>query len=296
LIGTKTDTLTLDNHLFYVKRDDLISPYFSGNKYRKLYCLLKTAADTYTTLYSYGGNQSNAMVSIAHLCHQKGWKFIYLTKQLPKWLKDNPQGNLKEALLVGMQLEEVHPLVYDEKVQALLKLKQPSTLVVPQGGAFEGAQEGIERLANEVYLWYQKQNFKTLSIVTPSGTGTTALYLSLFFADKDEIKVYTTPSVGDEDYLIAQWKQLSSESTKFPQLLYTHKKYRFGSLYKAYLDIYNRLLEQDIEFDLLYAPKMWLALLENLPKLQDTPILYIHSGGVGGNYTLLERYKHKKLL
>jgi len=43
------------------------------------------------------------------------------------------------------------------------------------------------------------------------------------------------------------------------------------------------------EFDLLYAPSMWLALLEETKE----KILYIHSGGVSGNESMLQRYKAK---
>jgi len=42
-----------------------------------------------------------------------------------------------------------------------------------------------------------------------------------------------------------------------------------------------------IEFDLLYAPGMWKALLEQTSE----DILYIHSGGVTGNESMLKRYE-----
>ncbi|MDQ6981063.1 MAG: 1-aminocyclopropane-1-carboxylate deaminase, partial [Ghiorsea sp.] len=45
----------------FVKRDELIDPLLSGNKYRKLYSLIQTPSETYSTLISYGGTQSNAM-------------------------------------------------------------------------------------------------------------------------------------------------------------------------------------------------------------------------------------------
>jgi 1-aminocyclopropane-1-carboxylate deaminase/D-cysteine desulfhydrase-like pyridoxal-dependent ACC family enzyme len=48
-------------------------------------------------------------------------------------------------------------------------------------------------------------------------------------------------------------------------------------------------------FDLLYAPKMWLTLLAYLKHLQGE-VLYVHSGGLLGNASMLERYRHKGLL
>jgi 1-aminocyclopropane-1-carboxylate deaminase/D-cysteine desulfhydrase-like pyridoxal-dependent ACC family enzyme len=51
--------------------------------------------------------------------------------------------------------------------------------------------------------------------------------------------------------------------------------------------MYKKLLACGIEFDLLYAPAMWEALLEQTQE----EILYIHSGGVSGNETMLKRYE-----
>ena len=74
--------IELEGRVFYVKRDDLIDPFLAGNKYRKLYSLLNTPKEKYTTITSYGGTQSNAMLAIAAMCKSKGWKFIYYTKTL----------------------------------------------------------------------------------------------------------------------------------------------------------------------------------------------------------------------
>ena len=52
------------------------------------------------------------------------------------------------------------------------------------------------------------------------------------------------------------------------------------------------LLDSGVEFDLLYAPGMWKALLEQT----DEEVLYIHSGGVSGNESMLKRYEKKGLI
>ena len=52
-----------EGNLFFVKRDDLIDPRFSGNKARKFHALFSIPSDRYDTLVSYGGAQSNAMLS-----------------------------------------------------------------------------------------------------------------------------------------------------------------------------------------------------------------------------------------
>ena len=123
------------------------------------------------------------------------------------------------------------------------------------------------------------------SLATPSGTGTTALFLALSLP---EFKVYTTPCVGDVAYL----KEQMSALHKIPNnliILQPTKKYHFAKPYREFIDIYQKLLDARIEFDLLYAPAMWKTLLEQT----DEKILYIHSGGVSGNETMLKRYEKK---
>jgi 1-aminocyclopropane-1-carboxylate deaminase/D-cysteine desulfhydrase-like pyridoxal-dependent ACC family enzyme len=72
-------------------------------------------------------------------------------------------------------------------------------------------------------------------------------------------------------------------------ILSPKKKYHFAKLYPNFLEIYHKLLKVGIEFDLLYAPGMWEALLDQT----DEEVLYIHSGGVTGNKTMLSRYLDK---
>ena len=51
--------------------------------------------------------------------------------------------------------------------------------------------------------------------------------------------------------------------------------------------IYQKTLSSGIEFDMIYSPGMWECLLEQT----DEKVMYIHSGGVSGNESMLERYK-----
>jgi 1-aminocyclopropane-1-carboxylate deaminase/D-cysteine desulfhydrase-like pyridoxal-dependent ACC family enzyme len=74
-------------------------------------------------------------------------------------------------------------------------------------------------------------------------------------------------------------------------ILEPDKKYHFAKPYPEFLRIQKKLLDAGIEFDLLYAPGMWKALLEQT----DEEIMYIHSGGVTGNESMLARYKKKGL-
>ncbi len=278
-------------HHFFVKRDDLIDPLLSGNKYRKLYQLIQTPSTQYKKLISYGGTQSNAMLSIAALCHQKGWAFHYTSKPVPAHLKEHPTGNLKLALELGMQLYEVPHDEYDATVSVLKSQPDDTALFVPQGGADPIAQAGIAQLAREISQWQQTEGIEQLYVVTPSGTGTTACYLAEAL---NKVTVLTTPSVGDKAYLIKQMQQLGSLPENL-RILENSKKHHFAKPYLEFLSIWQELNDAGIEFDLIYAALMWDTLLQHIDSIEGT-ILYLHSGGLIGNATMLERYRHKGMI
>ena len=273
--------ITLEGREFLIKRDDLIDPYLAGNKYRKLYTLLTTPKEQLTKIISYGGTQSNAMLAIAAMCQKKGWEFLYYTKPLSTFLKEQKSGNFADALRLGMQHIEIEEEMYREFVSSLRLNLDTKTFIVDQGGADVSAKAGLEVLAKEI----REQNPEANAVATPSGTGTTALFLALALP---EYRVYTTPSVGDIEYLKEQMQALHSLPDNLV-IVEPKKKYHFAKPYREFYEMYQKLLEAGIEFDLLYAPSLWIALLEQV----EEKVLYIHSGGVSGNESMLERYSKK---
>ncbi|WP_297441351.1 pyridoxal-phosphate dependent enzyme [Sulfurimonas sp.] len=275
--------ISLDGREFLVKRDDLIDPYLAGNKYRKLYTLLKTPNAAYHTIISYGGTQSNAMLAIAAMCQKKGWKFLYYSKKMSQTLKTNPNGNYSLALSLGMEHCEIEDEFYKEFIASLRLSMDEKTCIIDQGGADAQAREGLEVLAQEI----REQKPDVSALATPSGTGTTALFLALSLP---EYKIYTIPCIGDATYLKEQMRSLATIPNNLI-ILEPKKKYHFAKPYKDFLDIYKKLQNTGIEFDLLYASSMWQELLAQT----DENIMYIHSGGVSGNESMLKRYSQKNI-
>lgn len=269
----------LDGRDFYVKRDDLIDPFLAGNKYRKLYTLLQTPKEKYNKIISYGGTQSNAMLAIAAMCKKKNWKFFYYTKPLSQFQKEQNEGNFFHALSLGMRHVEIEEAYYKEYIASLRINLEEKTYIIDQGGADQSAKEGLKVLAKEI----REANLDVKSLATPSGTGTTALFLALALP---EYKVYTTPCVGDVTYLKEQMNALHALPNNLI-ILEPSKKYHFAKLYPEFYEMYKKTLACGIEFDLLYAGGMWKVLLEQT----NEEILYIHSGGVSGNASMLKRYE-----
>ena len=164
------------------------------------------------------------------------------------------------------------------------------TLFISEGGAVKEASFGIEVLANEIKLWINQNNIKDIKVFLPSGTGTTALFLQKYLP----FEVLTCPCVGNEEYLKKQFEVL--EKKNHPLILKIDKKYHFGKLYKEFYEIHNNLLTQtNIEFDLLYDSLGWICFENYVKQLKEanTTFLYIHQGGIIGNESMYDRYKHK---
>ena len=259
-----------------VKLDYLTHPHFSGNKARKLHFYLKNDFPKIKKLISYGSIQSNAMYSLSYLAKIKGWSFEYYVSKIPSYLKKNPHGNYLEALKNGMRvIEAPYPSTFGE-----------DELFIKEGGAETYAKEGIKLLAKEIKEQIKDED---ISVFLPSGTGTTALYLQQYL----DMKVYTTAVVGTKEYLMEQFLALNPDKKRLPTIIDTKKRYYFGHLYREFLQIWIELKQNtDIEFDLLYDPKGWLALIENIKEI-DSKILYIHQGGLLGNVSMKKRYERE---
>ena len=265
---------------YFIKRDDLLNSDFSGNKARKFYYYLINDFPDIKKVVSHGSSQSNAMYSLSVLCKLKNWQFDYYVDHTASFLKENPIGNYKYAIKNGMNIIESEvPDFFDKE-----------TLFINEGGALVQASHGIEVLANEIKLWVNQNNIKDIKVFLPSGTGTTALFLQKYLP----FEVLTCPCVGDEEYLKKQFEVL--EKKNHPLILKIDKKYHFGKLYKEFYEIHNNLLTQtNIEFDLLYDSLGWICFENFVKQLKEanTTFLYIHQGGIIGNESMYDRYKHK---
>jgi 1-aminocyclopropane-1-carboxylate deaminase/D-cysteine desulfhydrase-like pyridoxal-dependent ACC family enzyme len=200
----------------HVKRDDLLrlpNSNISGNKGRKMWLLNCLPSNKFPRcIVSYGGPQSNSMVALAAIVNSKNRcellvgeengesiqpiqqpqqpiRFVYYTKKLPRFLKNQPSGNLFRALALGIQIIELSHQEYsqmfeshfDDYGQPPIGLVPPlpgSSVWVPQGGASQSAQTGVNHLAHEVYeYWKQHGDGRPLTVCVPGGTCTTAVFL-----------------------------------------------------------------------------------------------------------------------
>lgn len=258
------------------------------------------------------------MLAIAQVAHAKQVPFTYFSRALHLREGQDPQqmkqqdGNLAHALQLGMQHVELSSDDYERVAQtrALESVVKPEastarSVWIPQGAAFAQAEDGLAVLAQEINEYVQQRDLgHEFSVVVPSGTGTTAFYLAQHTLPS--IRIFAVPCVGDAEYLSQQFQSLASLSPSpsapqrvLPNILQPTLKSRFGRLSWSLWDIYHELLrETQVEFDLLYGCFTWQTLFEDLAQVQGSnrprEIMYLHTGGVSGNATMLARYDSKR--
>lgn len=273
---TPLQSFIFNHRLIYIKRDDLLHPLFSGNKARKFALLLKEDLKD-KTLVSYGGNQSNALQSLASLALLKETKLIYFTTPFSKAVLQESEGNFAYANSGGVVefRETSNPL---DEAQKFAK-DHPQALFIPQGGSVELALEGMKELADE--LKEQTKHLKNPAFFYSSGIGTASIALAQF-----DLDVYTALGAGKMEDLLERIGQYS----KAPKVLQSEFHTPFGKPHARVWEMYQRWKEVGVEFDLLYDCVFWVKIEENLAKFADRDIVFIHSGGLMGNITQEKRY------
>ena len=169
-ILTKIDDPLLDQYQIklWIKRDDLLHPIISGNKWRKLkYTLDHALSEGADTLISMGGAYSNHLHALAYVGKALGLKTIGLVRgEQPETLTPT----LSDLQNWGMVLKFVsrfdYRLLRQYKGCYDLPGLKPRQYWLPEGGAQALALKGVAELVNEIDVAYD-------ILCVPCGTGAT---------------------------------------------------------------------------------------------------------------------------
>jgi 1-aminocyclopropane-1-carboxylate deaminase len=143
-----------------LKRDDLIHPSISGNKWRKMkYNLVEAQQQGAKQLITFGGAYSNHIYATA----SAGKVFGFDTLGIIRGDELNPQSSptLQYAAENGMQFRFVSRTAYRDKEEILRQLKQEDIALekayyLPEGGsnhlALKGLAELVKRFTNKPNL------------------------------------------------------------------------------------------------------------------------------------------------
>lgn len=135
----------------FLKREDLIHPYVSGNKYRKLkYNLAQAKKGNYTTLLTFGGAYSNHIAAVAFAGKEAGFKTIGVIRgeELATKIQDNPTLTFAQKCGMTFLFETRANYRNKNEIAYLHQLieKFGSFYLIPEGGTNEFAIKGCEEI------------------------------------------------------------------------------------------------------------------------------------------------------
>jgi len=285
-ILTKIDDPLLEHYQveLWIKRDDLLHPIISGNKWRKLKYILQHALSLDSnTLISMGGAYSNHLHALAYVGKILGLKTIGLIRgEQPATLTPT----LQDVQQWGMELKFVSRSDY----RLLRQYKQWSDLPdlksrqywLPEGGAQALALKGVAELVHEIDIAYD-------TLCVPCGTGTTlAGIVNAVTADTTVIGFAALKNAG---FLTADVNTLLPN---YKDNWHINLDYHFGGFAKtnaellAFIDGFEARTQ--IPLEPVYTGKMLYGLYDLIKKQAFKPhqrIIAVHTGGLQGKRGLL---------
>ncbi len=258
----------------FIKREDTIHPFISGNKWRKLKYVLREARQLNKThLVSFGGAYSNHLVALA--C--AGAMFGFRTSA---FVRGEEVNNVTLGLCKtwGMQLQFVSREDYRHK-QELFDAhygNNTNVLMIDEGGRGTLAMQGCAEILNEV------KGFTHVCCAV--GTGTTLAGLAISAAEKGMVAEGFCVLKNAEG-IAEDVQQLLHHQTPF----FMHHRFYFGGYGKADEGILQFISSfassTGILLDQVYTAKMMLGirtLIEEGYYQEGSKILAIHTGGLTG--------------
>jgi 1-aminocyclopropane-1-carboxylate deaminase len=272
-----------DGVSLYIKREDLLHPQVSGNKFRKLkYNLAEANKLEHSQLLTFGGAYSNHIAAVAAAGKLMGFETIGIIRgeelgaELEKTFSQNP--TLKFAASQGMKFHFVSRSNYREKENNAfirsLKKQFGDFYLIPEGGTNKLAVKGCEEILTEVD---KKFDFVCCAV----GTGGTVS--GLINSAEAHQQILGFPALKG-DFLSAEIQKYTS--AKNWKLI---TDYHFGGYAKITPELINFLNtfrnKYDIQLDPVYTGKMLFGIFDMMEKKtfpQNSRILAIHTGGLQG--------------
>jgi 1-aminocyclopropane-1-carboxylate deaminase len=280
-ILTKIDDALLDKYQLelWIKRDDLLHPIISGNKWRKLKYSLNHALNMgANTIISMGGAYSNHLHALAYTGKLLGLKTIGL-------IRGEPAEKLTPSLLDmqawGMELRFVSRSDY----RVLRQYKHWDALPdltagqywLPEGGAQTLALQGVAELVQEIDISYD-------TLCVACGTGATLA--GLVNAVPDNVSVLGFAALKNAGFLTADVNALLARPHANWQI---NLDYHFGGFAKtnaellAFMDEFEARTQ--IPLEPVYTAKMLYGIYDLIEKQAFQPkqrIIALHTGGLQG--------------
>ena len=275
-----------------IKREDLLHPFVSGNKFRKLkYNVLQAKAENQSVLLTFGGAFSNHIAAVAYAGKEQGFETIGVIRgdELRDKISENP--TLSFAQECGMRFEFVTREAYRHKTETAfieqLQVKFGSFYLVPEGGTNDLAVKGCEEILTEFDAHFD---------FVCSAVGTGGTISGLINSALPHQKVLGFPALKGDF--------LQNEIHKFVnnknwELITDYHFGGYGKVTTEFIEWMNWFYAQTgIPLDPIYTGKMVFGVIDLIYKNyfpEGSKILMIHTGGIQGIQGINLKLKHKKL-
>lgn len=267
-----------------VKRDDLIDPFISGNKWRKLkYILEDVKLKDKNHLVTFGGAYSNHLVATAAAASRN-------KLNATAFVRGEKVANemLLLCKLFGMTLIFVDREAYKNKPELFSSHfgNDDSAYFIDEGGACNEAVNGCAEIIDELPETYDH-------IFCAAGTGTTAAGL-LKGLNQHQLatRLHVIPVLKGGEFIkdeIAYYEHNLSNLT-------LHTAYHFGGYAKTTPELINFIraftAQTGILVDPVYTAKMFYAINDLAQQQYFKPnekILAVHTGGLFGILGMKEK-------
>lgn len=262
-----------------IKREDLLHPFVSGNKFRKLkYNVLQAKAENQSVLLTFGGAFSNHIAAVAYAGKEQGFETIGVIRgdELRDKISENP--TLSFAQECGMRFEFVTREAYRHKTETAfieqLQVKFGSFYLVPEGGTNDLAVKGCEEILTEFDAHFD---------FVCSAVGTGGTISGLINSALPHQKVLGFPALKGDFLQNEIHKFVNNKNWE----LITDYHFRgYGKVTTEFIEWMNWFYAQTgIPLDPIYTGKMVFGVMDLIQRNYFPPkskILMIHTGGLQG--------------
>lgn len=270
----------LPNVDLWIKRDDLIHPVVSGNKWRKLMGFIEQLAPK-STVVTFGGSHSNHLAAAATCLQSYGHQGIFVVRG--DELKAHSSDVLRHCYKAGMLLRFINRSAYRRLREVAWQPSQQQILdwqisetytLLPEGGSGSYNRLGCKHLWQEI-----KAEGRPDHIWLAAGTGSTARGL-----------LHAMPINSTTHITVVSAVKGANKEAKETTTLAAHRgisltwvdETTFGGFAKS-----NNQLEQsrqafqqttNIYLDTVYNAKVWWH-LQHSQSLPSGRLVWIHTGG-----------------
>jgi 1-aminocyclopropane-1-carboxylate deaminase len=261
----------------YIKRDDLIHPFVTGNKWRKLKLNLQEANNQgFEKILTFGGAYSNHIYATAAAGREFNFKTVGIIRGEELTAESN--NTLAFAEKCGMELIFVTRLDYNFR-NRLTKQYSNNYYVLPEGGTNELAIKGVQEMVEEIY-----DEINPDFICSSVGTGGTLAGIAS--GVKGNTIAMGFASLKGKGLLKGQIQKMLPENINFELI----EDYHFDGYAKTTPELIDFITgfekrNPTIQLEQVYTGKMMYGIYDLIKQgyfPENATIVVVHTGGLQG--------------